>query len=247
MSLNIKGVNIIDLIGNRKFPNRGELLQWLFNTYLRNHNQKIFTHTELREKILEYHNTICNQCREDGVKEIVFVVIMHGAKPFADELITEIKQTLPDLSIKIQLLRCSSYGDEAYSSKSVELEYISPINPIILFNNKTKVIIIEDIVEKGKTIKYLVEDELSKFDIDLCGIYILIDKTKGKDLGLNSRFDFVIEKGLVYNGRLFLYGFGPDLLKYLRDLPCVWGIEEELFYLIKKQIEKIFPDTEACN
>lgn len=247
MSLNIKGVNIIDLIGNRKFPNRGELLQWLFNTYLRNHNQKIFTHTELRKKILEYHNTICNQCREDGVKEIVFVVIMHGAKPFAHELITEIQRTLPDLSIKIQLLRCSFYGDETSPSQPVELEYILPVDPLILLNNNTKVIIIEDIVEKGETIKYLVENELSKFDIDLCGIYILIDKTKGKKLELKSQCKFDIEQGLTYDGKLFLYGFGPDLLKALRELADVWGIDEELFDSIKMQIKEIFPDTEACN
>lgn len=195
---------------------------------------------------IQNHAVACSQIIDRLIKNyisdnIIFVIVMHGANSFFGRLSPLIQKRVNPFHV--MKLRCSSYGDSTNGQDEIKLEYIDPKDPIDLLCNGRKVIIIEDIFERGETIRFLVNSKLREFDVEIIGIFSLVDKTKGADLRLNLNKDTIIEKGIVYEGPLFLYGCGPDLLTYLRDLVDIWGITPELFDRIKEFVKEKFPNN----
>lgn len=207
---------------------REAFLFLLFICYLRFRSTKLFTKKQIDEQIEKYAQSIISNCRNRKISEVTFVVILRGAKPFSEELLRRIALT-SNLKFEIVYIRCSSYYMDTNPTEEVDVEIY---NPEILKDHRN-VIILEDIIEKGQTIKALVS-KLMRYDIYLNSIYFLVDKSKGKKLYLPDAIE--VKKGLIYSGPLFLYGFGPDLYRGLRWLGEIWGIEEQLFYRIQEKI-----------
>ena len=124
---------------------------------------------------------------------ITVLSILKGSLLFTSDLIREI-----DLQMNIEFLRLASF--EGTRRKSIKL------NGSIDFDIKGKnILIIEDIIDSGNTIHYIV-DELKKHNPKSIKIatFLLKPSTYNFDMkidwiGFNIKDDFVVGYGLDYN------------------------------------------------
>ena len=82
-------------------------------------------------------------------RELHVVIVLQGAKIFADDLLEEIRKRSP-IKIKEHSIQVSSYGDTTSSSGKVRLK-----QEVEGEMEGSKVLIIEDIVETGFTIDFV--------------------------------------------------------------------------------------------
>jgi len=124
---------------------------------------------------------------------ITVVSILKGSLLFTSDLIREI-----DLQMYIEFLRLNSY--KGTRRKSIK------INDSIDFDIKGRnMLIIEDIIDSGNTIHYIV-DELQKYNPKSIKIATLLFKPSSYNfdmkidwIGFNIKNDFVVGYGLDYN------------------------------------------------
>ena len=124
---------------------------------------------------------------------ITIVSILKGSLLFTSDLIREI-----DLQMYIEFLRLTSY--KGTRRKSIKL------NDSIDFDIKGRnLLIIEDIIDSGNTIHYIV-DELKKYNPNSIKIATLLFKPSTYNfdmkidwIGFNIKNDFVVGYGLDYN------------------------------------------------
>ena len=124
---------------------------------------------------------------------ITVLSILKGSLLFTSDLIREI-----DLQMNIEFLRLTSY--QGTKRKSIKL------NDSIDFEIKGKnMLIIEDIIDSGNTIHYIV-DELKKHNPNSIKIVTLLFKPSTYNfdmkidwIGFNIKDDFVVGYGLDYN------------------------------------------------
>jgi len=139
-------------------------------------------------------------------KEVTLVGILKGSVPFLSDLMRHI--TIP---VQIDFLEVSSYGGHMESSGVVRL--VKDLSHPIIGKN---VIIVEDIVDTGLTLKYLLELFQSR-DPASTGICSLLDKPDGRKDGYDVGVDYV---GFTIPNA-FVVGYGLDLGGYFRNLPYV--------------------------
>ncbi len=143
-------------------------------------------------------------------KELVIVCILKGAFMFLADLIRHLK-----IPVKIDFVRLASYGTGMKSSGLVEItkDIETPIEG-------KDVLIIEDIIDSGRTLKFLKERlALSKpRSIKVCA---LLDK--------KARREVLIEAD--YLGKevedVFVVGYGIDYSESYRNLPEIYYITSE--------------------
>ncbi|HXH74399.1 MAG TPA: hypoxanthine phosphoribosyltransferase [Bacteriovoracaceae bacterium] len=130
-------------------------------------------------------------------EEIVVICVLKGAFMFCSDLIKKINRP-----IKLEFISLSSYGDSTNSSGNVRLEMD------ITANIEGKhVLIVEDIVDSGLTIKTLMEilSIRRPKSVKLASLLFKPSKLKHKVkidyLGFEIEDKFVIGYGLDYAGR----------------------------------------------
>lgn len=159
----------------------------------------------LQNRIKEMGKQITNDYKE---KEIVLICILKGSMYFTVDLSKNI-----DNKVKIEVIQVSSYGKERQSSGKVEMKL--DLKESI---EGKDVIIVEDIIDTGRTLKYLVEHLKSKKpnSMKLC---TLLDKPEQRI------YDITVD----YNGfqipDKFVVGYGLDCEEYYRNLPYIGYIE----------------------
>lgn len=132
----------------------------------------------------------------DG-QNLVVICVLKGAFMFCSDLIKKI-----NLPLKLEFISLSSYGDSTQSSGNVRLEMDITAN----IEGKN-VLIVEDIVDSGLTIKTLMEMlQLRKpKEVRLASLLFkpvkLKHKVKIDYLGFEIEDKFVIGYGLDYAGR----------------------------------------------
>lgn len=130
-------------------------------------------------------------------QDIVVICVLKGAFMFCSDLIKKI-----NLPLKLEFISLSSYGDSTQSSGNVRLEMDITAN----IEGKN-VLIVEDIVDSGLTIKTLMEMlHLRKpKEVRLASLLFkpvkLKHKVKIDYLGFEIEDKFVIGFGLDYAGR----------------------------------------------
>ncbi len=130
-------------------------------------------------------------------QDLVVICVLKGAFMFCSDLIKKI-----NLPLKLEFISLSSYGDSTQSSGNVRLEMDITAN----IEGKN-VLIVEDIVDSGLTIKTLMEmlDLRKPKDVRLASLLFkpvkLKHKVKIDYLGFEIEDKFVIGYGLDYAGR----------------------------------------------
>ncbi len=139
----------------------------------------------------------------DG-EEVVFIGILKGAFMFISDLMKEV-----NLNTNIDFISVSSYGKKTTSSGVVKL--IKDLDSDIAGKN---VIIVEDIVDTGLTLKYLTDLLMQRKpkSIKLC---TLLNKKCRRQVNIVT--DYV---GFQIND-YFVVGYGIDYAQKYRGLPYI--------------------------
>jgi hypoxanthine phosphoribosyltransferase len=142
-------------------------------------------------------------------KELIMIGILKGAFVFLADLIRLLK-----VPVKIDFVRLSSYGKGTESSGEVRIT-----KDIEMSIEGRDVIVVEDIVDSGITLSYLI-DELKKRRPNSLKCCVLIDKKERRKIDITIDYTgFSIEKG-------FIVGYGLDVNERYRYLPDIYVINQ---------------------
>jgi hypoxanthine phosphoribosyltransferase len=139
-----------------------------------------------------------------GEADLVVVGILKGAVVFLADLSRAI-----DLPLQLEFMACSSYGDATESSGVVQLT-LDLTKPI----EGKHVLIVEDIVDTGLTMKYLLANLQTRRPKSLKLAALLEKPTKNKAGVKVDHLGFSIEDR-------FVVGYGLDAAGKYRNLPFV--------------------------
>ena len=137
-------------------------------------------------------------------KKPLFIGILKGAFIFLADLVRFI-----DMDLEIDFLAVSSYGKFTESTGEVEI-----LKDIRIPIKDRHVIIVEDIVDTGLTLKYIKDLLLSRGPKSL-KICALLDKKERRKVDIDA--DYV---GFTVPDR-FLVGYGLDMAEKYRNLPYI--------------------------
>ncbi|MGC2872241.1 hypoxanthine phosphoribosyltransferase [Ihubacter sp. rT4E-8] len=146
--------------------------------------------------------------RDYAGEEVILIGTLKGAVMFMADLMKNIA-----LDIQIDFISASSYGSGTISSGSVKIK-----KDIEIDITGKNVIIIEDIIDTGNTLKYLKEYFLSKNPKSL-KICTLLDKPSRRQADVTGDYiGFTVED-------LFIIGYGLDFDQKYRNLPYISYLE----------------------
>lgn len=161
------------------------------------------------EEVVERIRQIGKQITEDYEGEEIFLICtLKGASFFACELAKRI-----NLPLTLDFIAVASYGSSTRSSGEVRM--IKDLDESIEGKN---VIVVEDIVDTGRTLSYLLEmmKKRNPKSLKLCS---LLDKPERR----------VVEVAVDYKGfevpDLFVVGYGLDYAQKYRNLPYIGVLE----------------------
>ncbi len=145
-------------------------------------------------------------------EDFVAISILKGGFVFMADLIRNIKS-----NVQMDFMVASSYGNSTTSSGKLEIKKDTSIN----LNGKN-VLIVEDIVDTGRTLSNLKENFLSRGakSVKIC---TMLDKPSRREVEvLVDYIGFQIENE-------FVVGYGLDYAEKYRNLPFVGVLKEEIY------------------
>ena len=161
---------------------------------------------QIRRRVKELAQQIS---RDYQGKEILCICILKGAFVFLSDLMRHI-----DVPVQVDFVGLESYGSEMVSSGQIRVTRENSI-PI----EGKDVIIVEDIIDSGRTLKFLV-DELRSGKPRSLRICCLLDKKSRRQVEFHADYvGFDIED-------LFVVGYGLDVNEQFRNLPSVHYVVE---------------------
>jgi len=168
----------------------------------------LFTEEQIKNKIVE----IGMQITKDYKRENLTVIgILKGAFIFVADLIRQIH-----LPVAVDFIAVSSYGSATQSSGEVKI-----IKDLDISVKGRNLLLVEDIVDTGLTLKYLLENLKSRdpASIKTC---VLLDKPQARkvEVPINYR-GFTIDN-------VFVVGYGLDYDQKYRNLPYIACLKKEM-------------------
>ncbi len=145
-------------------------------------------------------------------KELLVVCILKGAVMFVSDLIKRI-----DLPLEIDFMAISSYGNSTKSSGIVRI--IKDLNEDIKGKH---ILIVEDIIDSGLTLSYLI-DNLKSREPASVAICTLLDKPDNRKTDIDIAYT-----GFVVPDE-FVVGYGLDYAEKYRNLPFIAVLKEEVY------------------
>ena len=174
------------------------------------HSEKtLITEEELKEIVARLAKQIDTDYADK--ENVVLVGVLKGSITFMADLMRAM-QTLAS----IDFMRISSYGDSTTSSGNVNI--ILDLNRKNLPNEN--IIIVEDIVDSGRTLKYLVSYLLNKGAKSVKTV-TLLDKPSRREV------DYMPEYVGKQIENHFVIGYGLDYGEKYRTLPYIGVIKPE--------------------
>jgi hypoxanthine phosphoribosyltransferase len=139
----------------------------------------------------------------------IFIGVLNGAFIFLSDLIKNIS-----IDCEIDFFKLSSYGDSKISSGNVRL--LKELNCDV---NGRDIIIVEDIVDSGLSIKYI-EEIFSKHTPSSMRVCSLL--MKPESLKFDVKIDYI---GFNIPGK-FVIGYGLDYAQKFRNLRSIYKLSE---------------------
>ena len=164
----------------------------------------LVTEEEIKEINARLSAEINRDYSGDG-KKLIVVSVLKGAMPFTTDLMKGL-----DVVCELECIKASSYGNSTESSGEIKVSLDFNRDDI----SECDVLLVEDIVDSGNTLKYLVEHVKAKGakSVKTC---TLLDKPSRR------KVDFTPD----YCGKVipdeFVFGYGLDLFEEYRNLPYV--------------------------
>jgi hypoxanthine phosphoribosyltransferase len=164
---------------------------------------------EIKDKVIELGKMITEDYKG---KDLVVICVLKGAIMFVSDLIKEIK-----LPLAIDFMAVSSYGNSTKSSGVVKI--IKDLDDSI---EGKDVLIVEDIIDSGLTLAYLL-DNLESRDPNSIEICTLLDKPTGRKTDVDTKYvGFEIKDE-------FVVGYGLDYAEKYRNVPHIFVLKEEVY------------------
>lgn len=138
----------------------------------------------------------------------VFIGVLKGAFIFLSDLVQNL--TIP---VKIGFVGASSYNSGTSSSRSIRLT-----KKIEIDLKQKDVLIVEDIVDTGLTLTYLI-DYIKSFNPKTVKVCALIDKQERREAPVK------IDYSCQVVGEGFLVGYGLDYDENYRGLPGIYELK----------------------
>ena len=169
----------------------------------------LVTKEELQKRIMEMGEEIS---RDYIGKKLLVIGILKGAVPFMADLIRNI-----DVPLAYDFMAVSSYGADTHSSGVVRI-----LKDLDRGLEGTHVLVVEDIVDTGLTLKYLKEILKGRNPLSI-KIATLLDKPARRKVDLKPDYcGFEIPDE-------FVVGFGLDFDEHYRNLPYVGVLKPEAY------------------
>ena len=140
-------------------------------------------------------------------QDVTALVVLKGSMCFAADLLRAV-----DLDVRLEFIHLSSYADDV--STEIKMKSISSEDM-----EGERVIIVEDIVDTGKTVNYISEylAPLNPQSIQIC---CLLNKESRREVPVTLDYvGFNIED-------LFVVGYGMDFNNRFRNLPFIGVMSE---------------------
>ncbi|ELC8444070.1 hypoxanthine phosphoribosyltransferase [Clostridium perfringens] len=145
-------------------------------------------------------------------KDLLVVGILKGSVVFTSDLIKNIS-----IPCEIDFMAVSSYGNSTQTSGVVRI--LKDLDSDI--ENK-HVLIVEDIVDTGTTLSYLLEYLKARKAASI-EIVALLDKEARRTSNISSKY-----KGFDVPDE-FIVGYGIDYAEKYRNLPFIGALKEEIY------------------
>lgn len=164
----------------------------------------LISQQEIKEKIQEIGQKISNDYENS---DLVVIGVLKGAFVFMADLVRQIT-----IDHEIDLVGASSYEGTSSTGQIVFTK-----KPDLELKGRD-VLMVEDIVDTGRTLVKLVESmqSLNPRSIKICA---LIDKSERRETQINVNYScFCLDKG-------FIVGYGLDYNEKYRNLPAIFDLK----------------------
>ncbi len=173
------------------------------------------------EKVLFSEEDIANMVKRLGAqitedykgKDLVLIAVLRGAVVFMGDLMRAI-----DTPLAIDFMAVSSYGDGAKSSGIVRI-----IKDLDIDIKGRDVLIVEDILDSGLTLKYLMANLASRGPASLEVCTFLWKDVEGKQAAIDPKYVG------THCPDEFVVGYGLDFAERYRNLPYVGVLKPEVY------------------
>ncbi|MDD5621630.1 MAG: hypoxanthine phosphoribosyltransferase [Actinomycetota bacterium] len=178
--------------------------------------KELFTDSDIKNRISDLGKEITGDYK---YKNLLLICILRGGAIFLADLIKEI-----DLSLSIDFMSISKYGinDESTGVVRITKDLDESIEG-------KDVLIVEDIIDTGLTISYLLRNLKSRFpgSIEIC---TLLDRDIRRIAEINIKYiGFKI-------GEKYIVGYGLDYKQKFRNLRSIYELKLDT---VKKDIESL--------
>jgi hypoxanthine phosphoribosyltransferase len=161
-----------------------------------------------REQIDSIVKDLAHQISKDYRKrELVLVCVLKGAFMFLSDLVRHLQ-----IPVQIDFVRLASYGTGMKTSGTIEITKDIEI-PV----EGKDVLIIEDIIDSGRTLQFL-RDRLSLSNPHSVKICALLDKKARRDVEIEADY---LGKEI---DNVFVVGYGIDFNETYRHLPEIYYV-----------------------
>ncbi|KXH86813.1 hypoxanthine phosphoribosyltransferase [Sporosarcina sp. HYO08] len=169
----------------------------------------LITEEQLQEKVHALGEILTKEYQE---KFPLAIGVLKGAMPFMSDLLKRL-----DAYVELDFMDVSSYGNATVSSGEVKI--VKDLNTSV---EGRDVLIVEDIIDSGKTLSYLVE--LLKYrKANSVKIVTLLDKPTGRKVDLEADYvGFIVPDA-------FVVGYGLDYAEKYRNLPYIGVLKKEIY------------------
>ncbi|MGA2315618.1 MAG: hypoxanthine phosphoribosyltransferase [Thermodesulfobacteriota bacterium] len=161
-----------------------------------------------QEQIASIVQGLANQISKDYAgKELVLVCILKGAFMFLSDLIRHLR-----IPVQVDFVRLASYGSGMKTSGKIEIT-----KDIEIPLEKKDVLIIEDIIDSGRTLQFL-KDRLALSGPRSIKVCALLDKKARREVDMEA--DYL---GTEVDD-IFIVGYGIDFNENYRHLPEIYYV-----------------------
>jgi hypoxanthine phosphoribosyltransferase len=141
-------------------------------------------------------------------RELILIGVLKGSFVFLSDLIRNLS-----IPVKVDFVGVSSYSDKTSSSGKIQLTKSIEID----IKNKN-VLVVEDIVDSGLTLAWLI-DYLMSFKPETVNTCALLDKRERRETKIHIDYTcHVVQEG-------FLVGYGLDYAEDYRNLPEIYHLK----------------------
>lgn len=185
-----------------------EVMMQHYSEYM---DEILISEEDLQKRITELATDISHDFQD---QPLLLICILRGGVMFLTDLIKHIKSPLA-----IDFMAVSSYGIGARNSSGM-VRITLDLNTSI--TNKD-VIIVEDIIDSGRTLASVIELLETRNPKSLC-VCTLLDKHQRREVDVPIRYcGFKIEDK-------FVFGYGLDMDEYYRNLPFIGTVNLDKYH-----------------